>query len=88
MERPAARQRHEPARTCVACRKPATKQELVRVVRGADGGVALDRTGRAPGRGAYVHPDRACLEAARKRHALERALGAPIGVAVWAELGA
>jgi uncharacterized protein len=51
---------------------------LVRFVRGPDGRVALDRTGRAPGRGAYLHPSAACIELARKRRVLDRALGAAV----------
>src|SRR6266852_4865096 len=74
-------------RTCVACRQEAGKGSLVRVVRGADGAAAVDTTGRAQGRGAYLHRDPACLEIARKKKALERALKATVGAEVWAELG-
>jgi uncharacterized protein len=79
---------HRPARTCVACREEAGKQELIRLVRRPDGGVALDRTGRAAGRGAYLHAARTCLELARKRRSVDRALGVPVGPEVWAELEA
>ncbi|HEY2598998.1 MAG TPA: YlxR family protein [Candidatus Dormibacteraeota bacterium] len=78
--------RREPARTCVACRQEAGKNALVRIVRGQDGTAAVDRTGRASGRGAYVHPAAACLEIARKRRALERSLKTSVGSEVWAEL--
>jgi predicted RNA-binding protein YlxR (DUF448 family) len=79
--------RREPVRTCVACRQEANKKNLVRVVRYASGGAAVDLTGRAPGRGAYLHRDRACLEIARKKKALDRALRASVSAEVWAELG-
>jgi predicted RNA-binding protein YlxR (DUF448 family) len=59
---------------------------MIRIVRLAEGGAAVDLTGRASGRGAYLHQDAACLDMARKRKALERALKAPIGPEVWAEL--
>jgi uncharacterized protein len=36
--------------------------------------VRVDPVGRAPGRGAYVHRDPACLDAALRRGALARAL--------------
>ncbi len=52
------------------------------------GAVALDRAGHAPGRGAYLHPAPACLAAARKRRAVDRALGAAVPAEVWAELAA
>jgi uncharacterized protein len=79
-------QRREPVRTCVACRQEAGKTTLVRVVRDAGGGAALDPTGRAPGRGAYLHRDPSCLETARKKKALERALKTTVGAELWAEL--
>jgi hypothetical protein len=47
-------------------------------VRGADGLVSLDETGRAPGRGAYLHATAECFELARKRKAVDRALGAAV----------
>jgi predicted RNA-binding protein YlxR (DUF448 family) len=77
---------HEPVRTCVACRLEAGKGALVRIVRRPEGGAAVDLTGRASGRGAYLHRDPACIEIARRRKALERALKAPVGAEVWAVL--
>jgi predicted RNA-binding protein YlxR (DUF448 family) len=79
--------RHEPVRTCVACRQEGLKPELVRLVGGAEGFVVVDRTGHAPGRGAYLHPRNECIEAARSRRQLERALGARVPDSVWAEVG-
>jgi predicted RNA-binding protein YlxR (DUF448 family) len=70
--------RHRPVRTCVACRQEAGKAELVRFVRRPDGTVGLDRTGRAAGRGAYLHATPECVELARKRRSLDRALSAPV----------
>ncbi len=80
------KRRHRPVRTCVACRQEAGKAELMRLVRRPDGEIELDRTGRMPGRGAYLHAAAECVEAARKRRALERALGAPVPPQVWAEV--
>jgi predicted RNA-binding protein YlxR (DUF448 family) len=76
----------EPVRTCVACRKEAGKGTLVRIVRQPDGSAAVDTTGHAQGRGAYLHSDAACVELARKRRALERSLKAPVGPEIWAQL--
>jgi uncharacterized protein len=47
-------------------------------VRGQDGLVSRDPTGRAPGRGAYLHATAECFELARKRKALDRALAAAV----------
>ena len=78
---------HQPVRTCVACRQEAGKAELIRVVRQPDGRVGVDRSGRASGRGAYLHTTTECIELARKRHALDRALKTVVQPEVWAELG-
>jgi len=73
-------------RTCVGCREEAGKRGLIRLVRGPDGTVCTDPTGRAVGRGAYLHGDVTCVEQARRRRALERALKAPVPDEVWSEL--
>lgn len=70
----------------MGCREEAGKGALTRLVRGPDGSVRADPTGRAHGRGAYLHADPACLELARRRRALERALKAEVPAALWDEL--
>src|SRR5512141_641682 len=65
--------RHVPQRTCVGCRTVEGKRALVRVVRTPEGGVEVDPTGKRNGRGAYVHAQRSCWEAAL-RGGLARAL--------------
>jgi uncharacterized protein len=76
----------EPVRTCVGCREGAGKRGLIRLVRGPDGAAHPDLGGRAHGRGAYLHPDPACIETARRRRALERALKAEVPPTLWEEL--
>jgi predicted RNA-binding protein YlxR (DUF448 family) len=56
----------------VGCRQVLAKRSLIRVVRGPEG-VRVDPTGKAPGRGAYVHDQESCWEAAL-RGPLARAL--------------
>ncbi len=63
-----------PQRTCVACRQVKAKRELIRVVRDADGRLSVDLRGKAPGRGAYLCPDDACLERGTVDGSLGRAL--------------
>ena len=75
-----------PVRQCLGCREHKPKPELIRVVRSPEGEVSLDFKGKKPGRGAYVCPDPACLQKARKSRALERAFSAPLPDAVWAAL--
>ncbi|MDQ6692423.1 MAG: YlxR family protein [Candidatus Dormibacteraeota bacterium] len=61
-------------RTCVACRLEAGRNALTRFVRAGDGSITEDPSGRAPGRGAYLHDDSRCRDLAVRRHSLERAL--------------
>ncbi|CAN5866242.1 YlxR family protein [soil metagenome] len=70
--------RRQPRRTCVACRSERHKRELMRIFRAPDGSVALDPTGRAPGRGAYLCVDSSCWPVALKKSSIERALSAPL----------
>ena len=65
--------KHIPQRTCVACREVNEKRSLIRIVRTPEG-VAVDPTGRMPGRGAYLHDTRECWEKALKKGILARAL--------------
>ncbi len=62
----------EPVRTCIGCGGKAAQRELVRL-RNEGGRVIVDRK-RQGGRGAWLHPSAACLEAALRRRAFARAL--------------
>ncbi|MGA2284744.1 MAG: YlxR family protein [Dehalococcoidia bacterium] len=73
------RPKHVPLRTCVACRTTGAKRGLVRIVRTPEGGVEVDATGRAAGRGAYLCRRRQCWQEALKRDALARALRVKLG---------
>jgi len=70
--------KHIPQRTCVGCRQVQGKRQLVRVVRTTDGHIRIDPTGKQAGRGAYVHAQAACWQAAlaggRLAHALKATL--------------
>ncbi|MCA9830553.1 MAG: YlxR family protein [Dehalococcoidia bacterium] len=70
----ALRPRRVPVRTCVGCRVSEGKRGLVRVVRTPDGRVAVDLSGKANGRGAYVHEERTCWENALRGGKIGRAL--------------
>ena len=66
--------RRVPQRTCVGCHTVQPKRQLVRLVRTAQGGVEVDPSGKAHGRGAYLHDRRSCWQAALAGSALEHAL--------------
>ena len=76
----------QPERICAVCRKSKPKQELIRLVRDAEGNVSLDDTGKKPGRGAYLCHDPECLKQAKKRRSLERSLKAKIPDELWPEI--
>ena len=61
-----------PERMCTGCGEKKPKRELIRVVKSPEGVISLDKTGRSPGRGAYVCPDLECLKKARKTNRIER----------------
>ncbi|WP_079166971.1 YlxR family protein [Streptomyces oceani] len=60
-----------PLRTCVGCREQSVKRDLLRVVL-VEGRCVPDLRGTLPGRGAYVHPVRACVDLAVRRRAFQR----------------
>ena len=72
-----------PLRMCTGCGEMKPKRELIRVVKSPEGEIALDRTGRLPGRGAYVCPDLECLKKARKTRRLERVFSSAIPEEVY-----
>lgn len=79
-------QKKIPMRQCMGCRERKAKRELIRVVRGTDGSVCLDFSGKLNGRGAYLCPDPNCLKKAQKAKSLERSLEVPIPDEVYQRL--
>ena len=71
-----AHPKHVPLRMCIGCREALAKRSLIRVVRGPDG-IRIDPSGKAAGRGAYIHDRRPCWENAL-RGALSQALKADL----------
>lgn len=67
-----------PVRTCIGCRERVLAVELLRMVAVSIGSgqlaITVDSAGSLPGRGAWLHPDERCLEAAIRRRAFTRAL--------------
>ena len=61
-----------PERMCTGCGEKKPKRELIRGVKSPEGVISLDKTGRSPGRGAYVCPNPECLKKARKTKRIER----------------
>ncbi|MBP6137083.1 MAG: YlxR family protein [Clostridiaceae bacterium] len=77
------RQKKRPLRTCVACREKRDQRELMRITASKDGVVTFDSQQKLPGRGAYLCYRRECVEKAKKRDLLRRALKCPVPEEIW-----
>ena len=71
-------QKKIPQRQCMGCRERMAKKELIRVVRGTDGTVNLDFSGKQNGRGAYICKNEDCFNKAIKKKSFFRAFGVDI----------
>ena len=79
-------QRKVPIRRCVGCQEQKPKRSMLRIVLTPTGEILVDATGKKSGRGAYICPQRACLEMAKKRKSLERGLKTSVDAHVYDEL--
>ncbi len=67
---------------CVVCRTHTTPNNLIRIVR-INGTIAIDPTGKANGRGAYVCKSLQCAELCKKRVSLNRAFNTTVDSDVY-----
>lgn len=73
-----------PQRMCVGCRTMRDKKQLIRVVRRTEeAGLALDPSGKMPGRGAYLCREEDCFKKAVKNRGLERAFKMKVDDNLW-----
>ena len=75
-----------PLRQCIGCGEMKGKKEMIRILKTEAEGVVLDATGRKNGRGAYVCPNRECVQKAVKSRGLERAFKMPISKEIYESL--
>ena len=68
-------ERKTPMRRCVGCMTSFPKKEIVRLV-AIDGKLAIDKTGKLNGRGAYLCRSLECFDTAMKKKRLNYAIGA------------
>lgn len=61
-----------PQRTCIGCNEKRDKKDLIRIVKNKENEICIDRTGKMPGRGAYLCDNIECLNKAIKTKRLER----------------
>ncbi|MDR2753509.1 MAG: YlxR family protein [Oscillospiraceae bacterium] len=68
-----------PLRRCCGCYEMKPKQALRRIVRAPNGTIAVDATGKANGRGAYLcRENPACLQKLRKKKGLQHTFKCPV----------
>ena len=77
---------HEPERQCAACRRMFPKSELLRVAVVKGGEPVVDRTGKMPGRGAYICRSAKCLKEAERKKTLSKSLHCAVSPSVYSEL--
>ena len=75
-----------PMRMCIGCGEMKPKKELIRVVKNKEGEISIDRTGKKPGRGAYLCSSVECLEKAIKSRKLERSFSQKIDSKLYEKL--
>ncbi len=73
-------------RMCMVCRERKEKDELIRVVKKSSGEIALDKCGKADGRGAYVCKSAKCVNEVERRRCLERTFSCKIEKSVYEEI--
>jgi len=62
-----------PSRSCAGCRAVKAKSLLLRYVLSPSGEAVLDYNSKLPGRGAYICPERGCMESVVKGRGFARA---------------
>ena len=73
-------------RRCVSCREVRHKAEFLRIVKSPAGEVALDFSGKAPGRGAYVCKNEKCAAENLKRRRLDKPLKIKVPAEIYAQI--
>lgn len=80
------KKRKIPLRKSVVSGEMKPKKELIRITRSKDGEVAIDPSGKMPGRGAYVAIEPAEVQKAWDKHILDRVLEVSLSDAFYQEL--
>ena len=62
------------------------KKEFIRIVKNKDNEINIDRTGKMPGRGAYICDDIQCLEKLIKTKRLEKVFDMKISNEIYEKL--
>ena len=72
-----------PVRTCIACRQEFLKKDLLRIVKNKDNEFAVDKKGKANGRGAYICGSSDCIKKLNKAKLLDRVFGMTVPTEIY-----
>ena len=78
--------RKQPERTCMGCNEKKPKKKFIRIVKNKDNEINIDRTGKMPGRGAYICDNIQCLEKLIKSKRLEKIFDTKISDEIYDKL--
>lgn len=73
-------------RSCIGCGIKKDKSELIRIVKPKFGEIVIDKTGKIPGRGAYICGNAECLEKIIKTNKLEKVFETNLPEKIYEEL--
>lgn len=80
------KQRKIPQRKCIACSERGDKKQLIRIVKNKEGEVFVDPSGKANGRGTYIHLSEECIEKAMTNKLIEKSFKTSIPEEVFDRL--
>lgn len=75
-----------PIRTCVVCRKKATKDNFIKLIKNKNGEFQICKDFYLDGRGAYICKSQDCIEKALKTKAFNKAFKTNVPVSIYEEL--
>ena len=74
--------KHKPVRKCICCGEKFFKSDLIKIVL-KDGEIAVDKTHKSEGRGAYICKNPDCIDLMIKKRCLNRAFKRQIDTCVY-----
>ena len=76
----------QPERTCMGCNEKKEKKDLIRIVKNKENEINIDKTGKLPGRGAYICNNIECFEKLKKSKGLEKVFEMKISEEIYEKL--
>ncbi|GKQ42613.1 DNA-binding protein [Companilactobacillus sp. RD055328] len=80
------KQRKVPMRKDLLTNEMFPKKQMVRIVKNKEGQIAIDPTGKMPGRGAYVGLDPQAVKKAKDKNTIEKAFQVAVAPEFYDEL--